>query len=81
MLFWRNSAFIAIRIVQCTFMGFAVGTLFLQESKQTLEDAQMFMSVLFFSTMTQVLKPSPRAPSCWGHPCSTRRRRLLSCYA
>lgn len=54
-LFLRNDAFIIIRIAQCIVMGFAVGTLFLNQGKDTLYDAQMFMSVSFFSIMTQLV--------------------------
>lgn len=40
--------------VQCTFMAFAVGTLFLHQGKNGLEDGQMFLGVMYFSIMTQM---------------------------
>ncbi|EFN53324.1 hypothetical protein CHLNCDRAFT_58610 [Chlorella variabilis] len=42
---------------QCIIMGVAVGTLFLQQGRDTLADAQasMYLSVSFFSIMTQFM--------------------------
>ncbi|EFN53196.1 hypothetical protein CHLNCDRAFT_36538 [Chlorella variabilis] len=54
-LFMRNRAFIAIRIGQCVIMAIAVGTLFLGQGRETLQDAQMYLSVSFFSIMTQFM--------------------------
>ncbi|GAB4822452.1 hypothetical protein N2152v2_009498 [Parachlorella kessleri] len=55
----RNTAFAVIRIFQCILMGVATGTLFLNTSKETLQDAQLFMAVGFFSVLYQLVGAFP----------------------
>lgn len=40
-------------------MGFATGTLFLNQNKLNLQDAQLFMSVGFFSVLFQLVGAFP----------------------
>lgn len=57
----RNMAFNVIHLLQFVFMAFCVGTLFLQEPKETINDANLFMGVAFFSVMYCLTSSFPDA--------------------
>ncbi|GIL67171.1 hypothetical protein Vafri_20606 [Volvox africanus] len=52
MLFFRNKIFFVAGAVQIAFTAFLVSTTFIRLSKNTFNDANLHMSVIFFSLMT-----------------------------
>lgn len=55
----RTKVFAIIRTVQVVLMAFVVATIFLFEDKNTVEDGNLFMGVLFYSILYQLLGALP----------------------
>lgn len=55
LLLVRNKTFFIAGAVQTAFTAFLVSTTFIRMSKNTFEEANLFMSVMFFSLMTMFM--------------------------
>ncbi|GAB4820274.1 hypothetical protein N2152v2_007320 [Parachlorella kessleri] len=54
-LAWRNKLFIYVRTFQICLMSFVVATLFIQTPKESVEDGNLFLGVMFFGSIYMLI--------------------------